>query len=191
MKIKDIVKLCGKLLCCGFDEQIFEGSATDDEVRDALSSDKKLSLLTECVSLVETELACDYIPLKAQQCFDSGDAAYSEFEHTPHEIIRVVDQNGADADFKSLPDGVKAEVGGGKMTVFYNYRPAKKGWDDELERGNCKADERLFAYGAIAEYMLLSGMYDEEAVWDKRYKDLAEVVLSTNKSLKIKERRWL
>ena len=41
------------------------------------------------------------------------------------------------------------------------------------------------------EYMLLSGMYDEAAVWDKRYKDLAEVVLSTNKSLKIKERRWL
>ena len=60
----------------------------------------------------------------------------------------------------------------------------------KVKIGNSKVDERLVAYGAIAEYMFLTGMYDEASMWDKRYKDLIQTTLYPNRSIRIPQRRW-
>ena len=102
---------------------------------------------------------------------------------------KVKDGDGDSVDFVNTPDGVVANTHG-CMTVEYSYRPEKKGYADRLEIGNSKVDERLVAYGAIAEYMFLTGMYDEASMWDKRYKDLIQTTLYPNRSIRIPQRRW-
>jgi hypothetical protein len=189
MKVKDIVKLCGKLLDFDFDQTVFE---SDDSglIEQAFVGDKRLRLLTECVIFCEKELACDYIPLNFSQTFPTNIAPYNDFSKTVHEVVKVTDQYGDEVSFKYTPDSLIADTKG-KINVTYHYRPISKTFCDDLETGNCKLDERVFAYGAIAEYMFLTNNSDEAAMWDKRYKDLIEVVIFSNRSLKIKNRRWL
>ncbi len=140
--------------------------------------------------MCEKELACDYLPLTYLQTFPANIAPYNSFLKTVHEAVKVTDEYGDEVSFKYTPDSLIADTKG-KMIVTYNYRPETKTFCDELEAGSCKMDERVFAYGAIAEYMFLTNNSDEAAMWDKRYKDLIEVILFCNRSLKIKSRRWL
>ena len=190
MTVKQIVGLCVDLLQYDFDKQLFCDQADEDLVRQTLNSNKNFKLLTQCVSFCEKELACDYFPLKATQSFKKNSVQFSEFDKPLHEVLKVTDGMGTAVDFVVTSTQLVAKTKEG-ITVEYSYRPSKKGYWDELEKGSPKMDERLFAYGAIAEFMFLRGMYDEATLWDKRYKDLIQVALFSNKSIKIPRRRWI
>lgn len=190
MTVKNVVKLCGDLLQYEFEKQIFEDETDKEYLRQAMESNKNLKLLTQCVGFCENELACDYFPLKTNQSFDTNSVKIADFSKTLHEVTKVCDLNGTEVDFVVTPTELIANTKGG-IKVEYSYRPEEKGFDDGLERGNPKMDERLFAYGAIAEFMFLTGMYDEATLWDKRYKDLIQVASFANKSFKIPQRRWI
>ncbi len=189
MTVKNVVKLCGELLQYDFERQIFEDGVDNEYIRQSMESNKNLKLLTQCVGFCEKELACDYFPLRATQSFDTNVVKITDFNKTLHEVTKVCDLNDAEVDFVVTTTEVIAKVKGG-IKVEYCYRPQEKSFDDALERGNPKMDERLFAYGAIAEFMFLTGMYDEATLWDKRYKDLIQVASFANKSFKIPQRRW-
>ena len=189
MTVKEIVKLCSDLLQYDFDERLFDESADENVYRQAADADKRFKLLSQCVGYCEKELACDYFPLTASQFFEKNSADFTEFERPVHEVRKVKDGDGDSVDFVNTPDGVVANTHG-CMTVEYSYLPEKKGYADRLEIGNSKVDERLVAYGAIAEYMFLTGMYDEASMWDKRYKDLIQTTLYPNRSIRIPQRRW-
>jgi len=189
MTVQKIVGLCKDLLQYDFDQELFLEGVNIDYVKQSQKSNKNFGLLVKCVALCEMELACDYFPLKAKQEFLTNSVKLSEFNRPLHEVVKVYNPFGEEVKFVSNVDGIVADTTGG-IVVHYHYRPTTKEYFDELERGNPKMDERLFAYGAIAEFMFLSGMYDDATIWDKRYKDLIQVTLYSNKSLKIPERRW-
>ncbi len=189
MTTKEVVKLCSDLLQYDFDERLFDESADERTYKQAADADKRFRLMCRCVGYCETELACDYFPLTATMFFEKSSAGFDEFERTVHEVRKVTDGDGDSVDFVTSADGVVANTRG-CMTVEYSYRPIKKGYCDALEVGNSKVDERLVAYGAIAEYMFLTAMYDEASIWDKRYKDLIQTNLYPNRSLRIPQRRW-
>ena len=190
MTVQKIVALCKDLLQYDFDQELFLEGVSIEYVRQAQKSNKNFGLLVKCVGLCEMELACDYFPLKAKQEFLTNSAKISEFNNPLHEVVKVYNSFGEEVKFVSNVDGIVADTKG-SIVVHYTYRPTAKGYFDSLERGNPKMDERLFAYGTIAEFMFLSGMYDDATIWDKRYKDLIQVALYANKSLKIPERRWI
>ena len=189
MTIQDIVGLCAQLLQFDFDGELFEKNCSDSFLYQTLKDNKNFALLVKCVTLCETELACDYFPLKSSQRFESNSIKTKDFEKALHEVVKVRDANGDEVKFVVNSDGIVANCKG-DILVDYHYRPQAKGYFDELDRGNPKMDERLFAYGAIAEFMFLSGSYDEASLWDKRYKDLIQVALYENRSMKIPQRRW-
>jgi len=189
MTVQNIVGLCAQLLQLDFDKELFEKDCAESFLHQTLQSNRNFALLTKCVTLCETELACDYFPLTASQNFAGNSVKTQEFENTLHEVIKTRNATGEEVKFVFSAGGLVADCKGG-ISVDYHYRPKEKGYFDELDRGNPKMDERLFAYGAIAEYMFLSGSYEDATLWDKRYKDLIQVALYENKSKKIPQRRW-
>lgn len=189
MTVQKVVGLCADLLQYDFDKELFEIDCDVAFLSQTKEKNKNFRLLVNCVGLCEAELACDYFPLKATQEFFTNSASREDFDKVLHEVVRVRNEFGEEVRFVCSIDGVVADCKG-KMTVDYHYRPKAKGYFDKLDRGSSKMDERLFAYGAIAEFCFLSGMYDEATLWDKRYKDLIQVALYENKSMKIPQRRW-
>ena len=145
--------------------------------------------LLRCFQLVESELAIDYLPLHAEEEVETQTGAifFDEFTRSPVRILRVCDEGGKSCSFKLFPEYVKTQSG--KVTVTYTYLPNKKALDGESDY-KAQASVRLFAYGIAAEYTLACGMFEDAAVWDKKYKDAIAAAYRSTPSRVMRSRRW-
>ena len=146
--------------------------------------------LLRCFNLVENELALDYLPLYAEEEFETetGVIYFSEFSRAAVRVVKVTDGYGNETAFKLFPEYLKTQ--GGKVVVRYTYTPTAKTLTDESEFKTL-ASVRLFAYGIAAEYSLASGLFEEAAVWDKKYKEAIACAYRSRPSKKIASRRWV
>ncbi|MBQ8322562.1 MAG: hypothetical protein IJX91_01200 [Clostridia bacterium] len=165
-----------------------------DEVRayvDGTADDGKGKTedLLRCFNLVENELALDYLPLYAEDEFESTTGAiyYTQFERGVVRVLGVEDEWGNAAAFKLFPEYLKTQSG--KVRVRYTYTPEAKGLDGESDFV-LNASVRLFAYGIAAEYALANGLFEDAAVWDKKYKDAIGAAYRLRSGKKIRSRRW-
>lgn len=192
MKIRDIAELAAVLLQkhdiinSGVFMQTEQNRLVDDEIQ----SNRELRLLLRCVNLVVKEVACDYIPLIHTQTLTATDGKipYSQFEKTLLEIKRVKNQKGEDVRFFTLPEYMAVEDG--VYEVSYAFIPRDKEFFDDLDFAGTKASDRVFAYGASAEFCLISGMYDEALMWERRYKDALLVATRKTTEVVMPKRRW-
>lgn len=192
MKIRDIAELAAVLLQkhdiinSGVFMQTEQNRLVDDEIQ----SNRELRLLLRCVNLVVKEVACDYIPLIHTQTLTATDGKipYSQFEKTLLEIKRVKNQKGEDVRFFTLPEYMAVEDG--VYEVSYAFIPRDKEFFDDLDFAGTKASDRVFAYGAAAEFCLISGMYDEALMWERRYKDALLVATRKTTEVVMPKRRW-
>lgn len=192
MKIRDIAELAAVLLQkhdiinSGVFMQTEQNRLVDDEIQ----SNRELRLLLRCVNLVVKEVACDYIPLIHTQTLTASDGKipYSQFEKTLLEIKRVKNQKGEDVRFFTLPEYMAVEDG--VYEVSYAFIPRDKEFFDDLDFAGTKASDRVFAYGAAAEFCLISGMYDEALMWERRYKDALLVATRKTTEVVMPKRRW-
>ena len=76
------------------------------------------------------------------------------------------------------------------MLIRYAYAPQKKALNDESDY-RMYASVRLFAYGIAAEYSLSIGLFEEAAVWDKKYKEAVTAAYRANPCRIIQSRRWV
>ncbi|MEG1528005.1 MAG: hypothetical protein RR248_04050 [Clostridia bacterium] len=168
MKLSEIIQLADLLLGTKVDSNVFVKTSMDAELSSYLSQ-KPLSLLCECANLTLAEIACDYIQLCYKEVIVSnGIIDYKAFTKDVLSVLRIED-NKQKIKFRYTSSGVETDKGG-KFEVIYTYKPKKCGFLDEVEKSVAITD-RLIAYGIASEYCLLSGMYDEASIWDKRYKD--------------------
>lgn len=146
--------------------------------------------LLRCFNLVENELALEYLPLFAEEevVTDTGVVFFSELSRSAVRIVRVTDAWGNETAFKLCPEYLKTQPG--KVKIGYTYTPQEKGLDGESDFTRF-VSVRLFAYGIAAEYSLASGMFEEAAVWDKKYKDAIATAYRAKPRGKIKSRRWV
>ena len=188
MKVRDIIRLADAMLGTDIDQRVFVKEETDDELFDALQSDKALQKLVGCVNLSLCELAEEYLPLTARQSVAAGGTVpYASFAHSPVQILSA--KQGGNVRYVYRPDGVEFETEG-EVEVEYTYRPDERGFLDEVETGSGHIGVRTLAYAACAEYCLQNGDYDEAQVWDKRYKDNLLNALSKKSEISIKKREW-
>lgn len=192
MKIRDIAELTAVLLqkhdlLAG---GVFNGEPQDDFVKNQLADNRELRLLIRCVNLVLKEVACDYIQLIHRQTMTAveGKIDYGDFEKTLLEIKSVKNLNGEDVRYFALPDYVAVEDG--VFEVSYAFVPQDKGFFDDVDFGGTKAGDRVFAYGAAAEFCLISGNYDEALMWERRYKDALTVATRKTTEVIMPRRRW-
>lgn len=146
--------------------------------------------LLRCFNLVENELALDYLPLYAEETVETstGCVYYSELSRTAVRVVKVEDEWGNDVPFKLFSEYLKTQ--GGKLLIRYAYAPQKKALNDESDY-RMYASVRLFAYGIAAEYSLSIGLFEEAAVWDKKYKEAVTAAYRANPCRIIQSRRWV
>lgn len=192
MKIRDIAELAAVLLQRHdiINTNVFMQTEENDLVKNEIDSNRDLRLLIRCVNLVVKEIACDYIPLLHTQKMTAvdGKIPYTQFEKTLLEIKSVKDEGGNSVRYFTLPDCVAVEDG--NFEVSYAFIPKDKAFFDDLDFAGTKASDRVFAYGAAAEFCLISGMYDEALMWERRYKDALLVATRKNTEVIMPRRRW-
>lgn len=185
MKIKDLIAgACELINRNDICEYLTSGVCSSPE-----SMNKEVNVLLCCFNLIENEIALDYTSLKCVENFESenGVVFYADFLKTPLEILNVYDEFANKVKFKTENEFLKCKPG--KVKVEYSYSPTKKSLDGESDFDG-KISERIFAYGIACEYSLVSGMYDEASVFDKKYKDALKSAITQKSGKILKARKW-
>ncbi len=145
--------------------------------------------LLRCFNLVENELALDYLPLFAEEDIvtETGAVYFSALENKPVRVTEVRDVNGDSLAFRLFPEYMKTEAG--RITVRYAYAPEEKELTGESDF-KLFASVRLFAYGMASEYLTAHGLFEEGAVWDKKYKEAIATAYRSKPARRIASRRW-
>ncbi len=193
MKVCDIIQLADILLGANIEENLFTKKEIDAELFDALKSNKRLSTLVKCANLVVNELCTEYLPIiYTQKMTPSNDCiiGYDAFDKELYQIRSIKDCQGANVKYRYLPSGIEVYSTLFPLAVDYAVVPTKCEFFDSVTLGTTQLTERIIAYGVCAEYCLLSGMYEESQIWDKRYRDSLLCVVNKKSELSIKNRRW-
>ena len=145
-------------------EKLSSGGALDGE------GGEKAETLVYCINAVEDELARYYFPVKFSQTLSSADGIYrfSEFAFRPVKILSVT------ADGKSVSYSAASQYiacGENKITVEYEFVPAKKSIDDASAFDGTVISENLIATGAAAEYSLVAGSVQFAELWESKYRE--------------------
>lgn len=161
--VKGVVQLAAKLL--GVQDAVdsyLKGSVTD-------SIKRIVEGLVCCFNTVENEVAVDYVPILCEEQVESVDGfvEYAALSRPVAYVVSICGEGGKEVDAKCLATNISVAVG--TYTVRYAVVPSEKGFEDDSEYG-VGVFERLLAYGVAAEYCLHKGMYEEAAVWEKKYR---------------------
>lgn len=154
-------------------------------------SAEKTETLLYCINAVEDELARYYFPVKTAETLTSTDGKFyfSDFANRPVKILSVT-ADGKNVDYKAFAQYVFCAEK--KITVEYEYTPAKKQLTDKSAFDGTAVGEKLIAAGAAAEYCLVSGAVQLAEHWESRYReeiDLARGKFRTHAV--IPPRRWV
>lgn len=182
MKVKEIVTMASELI--GVYDSVavdLEGSAND--------YGRDTQALLTAVSLVENEIALDYLPLKAEDTVvnDLGIVRFSHLSNAPVRILSVTDEWGNAEKFEIFPDFIRVKRG--KVKILYTYAPIEKTLDQQLETASV-VSARVFAYGVCKEYCTAVGLYEQAGVWDRKFKDGMMAAMRLGKSRVVASRRW-
>lgn len=181
MTVKEIILSAATVL--GIEEEVkayVNGESTDGQ---------KTELLLHCFNIVENELALDYLPLYAEDemISETGAIEFSRLAKPVVRILRVTDEWGNSVKFKLFPDYVKTQAG--KVKITYTYTPDKKNVDGVSDYV-LQASVRLFTYGVAAEYATASCLFEDAAVWDKKYKEAIAAAYHAKPCERMRSRRW-
>ena len=179
-------------------KEILLAAATElnvlDEVEGYLSGtstegEAQANALLRCFNLVENEVALDYLPLLAEDEMETetGTIYYAKLSREAARVVGVWDEWGNAVPFTLFPDYLKTQPN--KVRVRYTYLPREKTFKDKSDF-TLQASVRLFAYGVAAEYALASGLFEEAAVWDQKYKDAIKAAYCAKPSRRLRSRRW-
>ncbi|MBO5240986.1 MAG: hypothetical protein J6B56_06180 [Clostridia bacterium] len=157
------------------------GTSTDGEA--------EANALLRCFNLVENEVALDYLPLIAEEevVTKTGVIYYSSLSREAARVLGVWDGAGNAATFKLFGEYLKTQPD--RVRVRYTYIPSEKTFRDDSDFA-LRASVRLFAYGIAAEYSLASGLFEEAAVWDRKYKEAIKAAYCGQPIRRIRSRRW-
>lgn len=136
------------------------------------------------------ELARGYFPLDARaEITSDGVIAQSAFPYRPVRIKKVY-QDGKEVDWQLGSEGLITKSG--VVTVVYEYAPDALTEDDEFDYPVFAVGERLVEYGMVAEHYLVLGDAVSSKVWEEKYRDEIEALLSRSTVReRIPPRRWI
>jgi hypothetical protein len=182
MTVKEVIMEAAEMVGAEKVKEYIEDSASGGE--------RQAEVLLRCFNIVENELALDYLPLKCEETFQTqtGAIEYSALSKKAVRILSVKDESGNSVPFKMFPDKLKAQSG--ILQILYSYLPDEKKMNGESDFKTL-ASKRLFAYGVAAEYCLSCGLYEEAAVWDRKYKEAIAAVYKAHPPRRIASRRWV
>lgn len=186
MKVKDVI--CEALRLAGRDDAA-DAISANNTLTDEVSRLKRACLTY--LNAVLDELARGYFPLLATEEVDTEDgvAEFASFSFKPIEIKRVT-ADGKDVKWHISPDYLHANAQ--TVTVCYAYTPDALTENDEFFYPDFAVGERLVEYGMVAEFFLVLGDASGSAVWENKYRNEIENLLShSTVKGRIPPRRWI
>ena len=108
-------------------------SAYSAAVSSGTSPSGEAAALLRCYRLVENEVALDHLPLRAQDTLlpVDGYVQFSDFSHSPVDVIEVRDAQGSKTEFEVLASRLYVGTGSGSVTIDYTYVPEQPKISDE------------------------------------------------------------
>ena len=77
-----------------------------------------------------------------------------------------------------------------KVDIEYNCLPTKCELEQEVMVGSPLINSTILSYGVVAEYYLVSSLYDEAVLWRKKFEESLSRVMQ-NKKYKLKGRAFV
>ncbi|MBQ8885814.1 MAG: hypothetical protein IJY62_05560 [Clostridia bacterium] len=181
MTVKEVVLLAA--------EELGLGESVAAHLSGGAEGERETAELLRAFNLVENEIALDYLPLYSEEEIESetGVIRFDGLSRAAVRILRVCDEYGNKLPFRLFPEWLKTQAG--KVKIAYTYSPKEKGLEDKSDYV-LQASPRLLAYGIAAEYSLTKGLFEEAAVWDKKYKDALTAAYRARPSRILRSRRW-
>lgn len=190
MKITEILQIANKLVKANLDEGLFYKTQMDDQLFCELSTNDNLMALLNCVNITLNTIAFDYLPLTTEEKITVfGVLPYNSFAKQVYKINSAMKSNGLRVHYRYRPNGVLFDDSG-ELTINYNYRPNKVNLLDEGEVGSSQISAQTVAFGVASEFCLINAMYEEAAIWDKRFKDELNVITSSKIGIVMPKRVW-
>lgn len=154
---------------------------------DAGALERECETLLRCFSAAESETALEYKPLYACErvTSENGTVPYSALARRVLDVKKVTFQ-GEPAPFTLAAESLKTRAG--EVEITYRYAPSAKQTEGDSDFG--EGERRALVLGTACEYMLASGLYDEAAIWNKRYRASLAAVCR-GKGFRMKMRRWV
>lgn len=183
MKVREILA-CAAELCGRKDLADFLAGRSGEN---AAAAERECETLLRCYNMTENEVALDYLPLRREEELHSeGAVPYAAFSAPPVEIFSVRGEGGEKLPFRADEEGLRVRAG--RVRVCYSSRPKVKGIGEEAELSR-RGDGRLLALGTACEFALLSGMTEEAALLDKKFRD-ALACACRERGGRLMMRRW-
>jgi hypothetical protein len=181
MTVKEILEDAMRLT--GRDE--LDGEATQQ------SESKIKYAMLFCLNAVIDELARGYFPIRKREemSSDTGRYDFCNFAERPVKIVKVM-AGARRIGWHIYPEYFVCDRQ--NVTVEYEYVPSKLGEEDEFDYPDVQVSFRLVEYGIVAEYMLICGEVESAAMWEQKYRQEIDRLLSLRTvKERIPPRRWL
>ncbi len=189
MIVKDVIKLTATLLQLN---NFISGGYFDEGETVTEEDELTATLLTNCFNIVNNTIATEYVPLiEEKECIvNDGKVAYSDLsDKTIMNIKSVKRLNGTPSRFSCFPTYIKVDES--KVNISFAYFPPSLSEQSTVNTFGIHISEQIYAYGMASEYCVVTGMYDDAAIWDNKFKNALQGVVKKLGNIKLKERSWL
>ena len=153
--------------------------------------EQDFNLLLDAFNLVEEEIATDYYRLNESETFTvvNGVIKCEDFSKNPLAILSVKNLNGNAVNAQIKPDGIYTNES--QVVVEYTYVPTYKTLEQNSSFTGSLITKRALALGAVTEFSLIKGDYEEAVMWHSKYISALNTCITRKKVKKVKERKWL
>jgi hypothetical protein len=161
------------------------GAVSDDDMAE-------INSLINCLNLVVNEVASEYVTLKdkVKLSTTNGVIYYSKLSNKIVSDILSVKQGETGVSYVLKAD--RLETVPGLVEIEFAYQPGQvTSINETIDFANYKLNERVLAYGVVAEYNFLYANYDDATIWDNRFKNSLSNLIRPKREIKIKQRLWV
>ncbi len=187
MRVDNIVKQVATMLAKEDLIQYLKAGTSADISQ--TKTDKQL--IIDCLNNLLCELSGNQVKLKAEQEIksDNNKIYYKDFDQRILSIISVIDEKGNKVKYDLFPTYIRL-YDDKKVTVLYNYLPKSVNYEDEIVVGSTRITEQILCYGTLAEYCLVTALYEEAVTWRQKFESCLSNALY-NQKYRVKGRAFL
>lgn len=159
------------------------------DINNLPQNDSEIVTIIKCINMTLSEIASDYLPVEFEEKVEAinGIIPYDKLSKRLINLKKVT-KNQSKIGAKMYPNEIVVQTSG-LVDVHYLYMPDEVKLGDKIDLSP-RITLMLIVYGALGEYCLLQGRYEDSMLYDKRYREMLKVACRVTKEIKLKHGWW-